>query len=85
MSAVSYTHLDVYKRQGGDDAQPACGFSAEDGLGQQKDTCGDGKRNHRTEKLTHGQAEENGFLVLAYLFGNFYFDNGSPRIFFRKI
>lgn len=61
------------------DAHPARGLLAQHGTQQQVNAHGQSHREQGAEELPGGQAEENAFLVLAYFFGNFDFDNGSPQ------
>ena len=68
--------------RGGQDAHPARGLLAQRGAQQQVGGHGDSDGKQGAEELPGGQAEENAFLMLAYFFGNFDFDNGSPHIYF---
>ena len=65
--------------RGGQDAHPARGFLAQRGAQQQVGGHGDPHGEQGAEELPGGQTEENAFLVLAYFFGNFDFDNRSPQ------
>jgi len=57
------------------DTHPARGLLAQHGTQQQVNAHGQSHREQGAEELPGGQAEENAFLVLAYFFGNFDFDN----------
>ena len=59
------------------DAQPACGFFAEDGAKAQVDAYGNQDGSSRAQELPDRQAEEYGFLVAADFFWDFYFYNSS--------
>ena len=65
--------------RGGQDAHPARGFLAQHRAQQQGGAHGQPYGEQGAEELPGGQAEENAFLMLAYFFGNFDFDNGSPQ------
>ena len=66
--------------RGGQDAHPAGRLLPDDRPQAQVDAGGRSHGDHGAEELPGGQAEEDGLLVLADLFGNFDLDNKSPHI-----
>ena len=67
-----------------EDAQPACGFFAEDRAKAQVDTHGNQYGEGRAQELPDGKAEEYRFLVAAYFFRDFYFYN-LPLLFVSQV
>lgn len=58
-----------------EDAQPACGFFAEDRAQAHIDTHGNQDGQGRAQELPDGQAEKDGLFVAADFFRDFYFYN----------